>query len=170
MVSNCFRLLARLAVRFGFWSIRSGQVSVSFGWRVIQHYVFDRGGYTAICRRMKQFHALLRDQWVVDGIHSSDVLWSLEWIICTPCALHDCQNAFKGSMKTQFDDSDLLRATFIGCAAARNSLDVILAYQAEWVMSCLTYGGELDAASKGHYRSVCARLSVEPDVGSGDVR
>ena len=67
-------------------------------------------------------------------------------------------------MKTQFDDGDLLRAVFLGCAFARNSMDVILAYQAGWVMSCLAYGEELDAASKGHYRSVYARLSVEPDI------
>ena len=98
---------------------------------VIQHCVFDRGGYTAICRRMKQFHALLHDQWVGDGIHSSDALWSLELIICTPCALHDGQNASKWSTKTQVNNSDLLRAVFIGCASARNSMDVILTIQAE---------------------------------------
>ena len=115
---------------------------------------------------MKQFHALLRDQWVGDGIHSSDVLWSLEWIICTPGAVHHCQNAVKWIMKTQFADSDLLRAVFNGCASAPDSMDVIVVYQAEWVMSCLAYGEELDAASKGHYRSVYARLSVEPDVSA----
>jgi hypothetical protein len=100
-----------------------------------------------------QFHELLKDTWGDDD-HSPDLLWLLEWIICTPCALRDAHNAFKYSIKGKFDNGELMRCIFIGVASVRNSMDVILTYLGEWVSLSLLFAPALDDAETPMWRSL----------------
>lgn len=136
-----------------------------FGHRggVIQHYSWDRCGFSALQRHAHQFHELMRDQWHSEA-RSSDLLWLLEWLVFTPCAVHDAQNAFKWAIKDKFDNSELLRTVFIGSCSVRNSMDIILAYLAEWVSVSIKFVAALDDSGKHDLRVLWRTLGVEEDV------
>ena len=53
-------------------------------------------------------------------------------------------------IKLQMDDADFLCKVFIGCASGRNSMDVVIANQCEWVRSVLKHreGESLSAESR----------------------
>lgn len=131
---------------------------------VVQHYCWDRCGFTALRRRTLQFHTLLREQWSLEEGLDSTVLWLLEWIICTPCAVHDSHNAFKWAMKEQFDNPDLLRTVFIGSCSVRNSMDVIMAYLAEWAAASVQESPPLDEVARQDLRVLWTTLGVDDEV------
>jgi hypothetical protein len=130
---------------------------------VVEHYSFDRCGYSALRQRMWQFHTLLQDQWG-SGTNPSSLLALLEWVVFTPCALHDSQNAFKWSLKDDFDNLDTMKSVFIGVASVRNSMDIIITYIAEWVSETVSFAAPLDDSAKEVNRVIWATLGVADDV------
>ena len=56
-----------------------------------------------------------------------------EFIVMTPCALHDAQNTFKWGLHDQCSDSDLMRDIFVSIESLRNSADLITRYLGECV-------------------------------------
>ena len=62
----------------------------------IEHYVFDRAGITALERNMRQWHqrhARIFAREPVDRI--PELLELSEFVVITPCAMHDAHNAFR---------------------------------------------------------------------------
>ena len=129
----------------------------------IQHYGFDRCGFTALRRRTMQYHQLLQGSWASE-VHSSNVLSLLEWVVFTPCALHDAQNAFKWCMKAFFGDVDIMKAIFIGVCSVRNSMDVIITYIAEWVSVSFSFAEPLSDEEKGTMDLFWSTLQVPEDL------
>ena len=56
-----------------------------------------------------------------------------ELLVFTPCAAHDCNNAFKWSLASRFDNKDLLRDAYIVVESLRNSWTTLTSHLAEWV-------------------------------------
>jgi hypothetical protein len=104
----------------------------------VQHYVFDRCGYSKLRLRTEQWHGLVSGQWSADTLPETEQLPLLEWLLFTPCAAHDCHNACKWGLPGAFGDADLMRDCYIGIDAVRQSFDVILRYIGEWVSTALS--------------------------------
>eukprot|EP00975_Prorocentrum_lima_P056646 11882005-Prorocentrum_lima.AAC.1 len=63
----------------------------------IEHYAFDRKGISALEKMARQWHSMkaLETQPPADSLVSAEILRLTEFVVCTPCACHDAQNAFK---------------------------------------------------------------------------
>ena len=62
---------------------------------VISHYVFDRAVQSSLERKMRQRHGLYHLRMAgVDG-ESGGLADLVDWVVSTPCANHDVQNALK---------------------------------------------------------------------------
>ena len=70
----------------------------------IEHYAFDRAGFSALDRLVRQWHEQEKQTWrhELHGRHPT-VADLTELVVVTACALHDCHNAFK---RGQFEGSD----------------------------------------------------------------
>ena len=130
----------------------------------IQHYTFDRCGFAKLARRANQWHSLLEDQWAGDDESLNHFLPLLEWVVATPCALHDVQNAFKWGLPGFFADTELVRDCFIGIASVRNSFDLILKYIGEWVACSLAPANAMTHTERDEYRQVWTSLRVNADL------
>ena len=130
---------------------------------VIQPYAFDRCGFSALRRRMLQYHSLLQESWESKH-HSTHMLSLLEWVVFTACALHDSQNSFKWCMKDLFGDSELMKSIFIGVASVRNSMDVIITYIAEWVSLSYSFAEPLSDEEKSVLEALWSTLHVADDI------
>ena len=51
-----------------------------------------------------------------------------EWVATTPCALRDCQNSIKWSLRAHFQDPDMMKGMRIACESLRNSYDYVMRY------------------------------------------
>jgi len=132
---------------------------------VVQHYCWDRLGWSALRRRVLQMRDLLEAQWGGgEGQPSSSKLCLLEWTCFNACALHDAQNAFRWSLKPLFDDVDLLKAVYLGVASVRNSSDLVAAFLGEWVCKSLENAGPFSPAEKQLWSTVWATLGLKDDV------
>ena len=62
----------------------------------IEHYAFDRAGFTKLDRMVRQWHEEERKGWrtEIPG-RTPEEADLMEWVAVTPCALHDCHNSFK---------------------------------------------------------------------------
>ena len=110
----------------------------------VEAYCFDRKGWHALSRRVRQFHALLAPSWTSPTM-SSSLLWMYEIIIIVACAAHDAQNSLKWSMKAEYDDKELMRDCWVGIESVRKSFDVIIMYLGSWVIESLTFAPPWDA-------------------------
>lgn len=129
----------------------------------VQHYAWDRCGFGKLRRIALMFHSLLRDSWSEDLVQN-ERLWRLEWIVFTACALHDCQNMLKWALKCSFDNTELIRKVYIGTAAVRNSMDIILAYMGEWLREAVVASAPLGLEQKRCLAALWTFLDVDDDV------
>jgi hypothetical protein len=130
----------------------------------IQHYCWDRAGFSKLERRMRQWHELMLPTFVAETPREQAIMDASEWIVFTACACHDLQNAFKWSMPQAFADADMIRDCFIGVAAIRNSFDIVLTYLGEWVAASVTPGVPFTVVDKKHWEHVWNNLGVPDDV------
>ena len=101
-------------------------------------YTWDRAAYSAQARLWKQHHMMLAPGFAApsQGL-DSDALTMLEWIETTPCCQHDCHNALKWSLHSQFNNSQMMQDMFIVVAAARNSYVLLHQHMALWLQSTI---------------------------------
>ena len=121
---------ASLAIGFGKWSTLR---SLGLQGLVVEHYAFDRAGYTKLDRLIRQLHQLRQANWVDTlpmSVHKAE---QSEWVITTPCALHDGHNSFKWALKSYFDNKELVRDCYVAVASLRNSMDIIVSEIGGWV-------------------------------------
>ena len=130
----------------------------------MQHDCWDWAGIGALRRWAFQFHSLLREQWCPEGAAEVELLWLLEWVVHTACALHDAQNAFEWGIPEKFDNSELLKAVYIGSCSVRNSTNIIITYLAEWVTVSIQQVAPLDEATTNQFRLLWSTLGLDTEV------
>ncbi|CAK0861146.1 unnamed protein product [Prorocentrum cordatum] len=130
---------------------------------VVQHYVWDRAGITAMSRLTHQYHELLAPQFST-SLRSHHTLRLLEFVVITACSAHDCQNAFKWSLPDNFGDPDVLRDVYIGIASVRNTFDDVLKYVHEWAATSMQFSTPLGGAEKRRWRAVWGALMLDEEV------
>jgi hypothetical protein len=72
----------------------------------IQHYSADRAVFEPMKRSCQRWHSFWKDSY--SGCDTAR-LWLLEWVVFTACALHDCQNAVKWSMRNSFSNEEFMK-------------------------------------------------------------
>ena len=94
----------------------------------VEHYAFDRCGFTAMERFLRQWH----QHWPTkhdlpkSDFYSAAVMEDLEFVVFTPCALHDTQNSFKWAMQAEMANTEVLRDCYIAIESLKGGrrLDV----------------------------------------------
>ena len=108
---------------------------------VVEHYCWDRFGIISLDRETRKWHAAQPLPPLPLHI-SPEVARLTEFVVITPCALHDSQNAFKWSMHDQFTDKDLLRDVYIAIESLRRSADLIDTHIYAWIMETMSVRGD----------------------------
>ena len=131
----------------------------------VEHYCFDRCGFSSSERLWRQWHALRAKSFEDQGPqHSKEVLALSEFLLFTPCAVHDAHNAFRWSLFWRFKDLDLMRDTYISIESLRNSMGLLSTHAAEWAASRLKFVPSASADECDVRRCVWDALSVDMDT------
>lgn len=133
---------------------------------VIQHCAWGRCGYNALRRRALQIHLLPGARWALQFhlCNHTSCLWLLVWVVFTPCAQHEAQNALTWALKPESDDADLMNTVFVDCTFVRGSMDAIVAYIGEWVSACFYRCGRLGEVEKDTLRCLWMTLGMEGEL------
>ena len=106
----------------------------------VQHYTFDRAGFSALQRFFKQRHIQMAPTFGGAADGTSSVLLNLqEWICATGCALHDSHNALKWALHQQFCNTELTKGLYIVVESLRDSYGQLLQYLGNWVVCSLQF-------------------------------
>ena len=129
---------------------------------VVEHYCWDRAGITALERMVRHWHMT---QAVPDTLpYPPEIRKHFEFVVITPCALHDSQNAFRWAYFKESNDRSLMRDIYISVESLRNSADLISSGMASWVVRNLVFVEERGALWKHRRRAVFEAMDVDPDV------
>eukprot|EP00974_Lingulodinium_polyedra_P105184 10184338-Lingulodinium_polyedra.AAC.1 len=101
---------------------------------VVMHLAFDRGTYQTLTELIRRRLIQLAPGHGKGerGVSFLELNWK-EWVVCTPCALHDLQNSLKWSLKVRVSDPDLTRRLYITCASLKNSYGDFINILGTWV-------------------------------------
>ena len=107
---------------------------------VISHYVFDRAVQSSLERKLRQRHGLYHLRMAGVDCESGGLADLVDWVVSTPCANHDAQNAFKWGLNLLgSNQSDVHRALFIAVQSYRNSFDLFHGYLESFVVASLWF-------------------------------
>ena len=98
----------------------------------IEHYCWDRASIVALDRETRKWH-LEQHLPPLPALITPAIAKLTEFVLVTPCALHDSQNAFRWGLHSQFTDKELTRDTYIAIESLRRSADLIKSHIYEWV-------------------------------------
>ena len=98
----------------------------------IEHYVFDRAGYSKMVRLVRQWHADFEYSGLPEDL-TEEMARVTEFVIVTPCALHDAQNAFKWGFMSECADRQMMRDIYVAIESLRKSADLLSKHLAMWV-------------------------------------
>jgi hypothetical protein len=129
----------------------------------VEHYVWDRAGFSALERQTRLWHQAQKVPDPPVGV-SPEVMGLLEFIVITPCSLHDAQNGFRWGLFSSCRDAQLMRDLYITVEALRNSIDLLSSRLAGWIASCLTFVDSRDVQWLDQRRSLLEALAVDPEV------
>ena len=88
----------------------------------------------------------------------------LEFVVVTPCALHDSQNAFRWAFGEECKDRALMRDLYISVESLRNSGDLLSSRLGSWVCSCIRFVGEQGPLWRKHQMELWTGLDVSPEI------
>lgn len=129
----------------------------------VQHYAFDRAGYAKLVRMFQQLHMELAPTF---GLHSpagtTQMLDLTEWVIGTPCGLHDGHNALKWSMHAYFNDPQLLKDIYIIFRSLRESFDLICQHLCPWLVRVVKFVDPEDLPSPDVLKATWTSLNIDP--------
>lgn len=129
---------------------------------VVEHYCWDRAGLTALERQCRRWHL---SQPVPDTVpYKKGIREYLEFVVITPCALHDSQNAFRWAFFEDCKDRALMRDLYISVESLRNSADILSSRLASFIAEHLVFVDENGAEWKELRRELWMGLDVEPEV------
>ena len=99
---------------------------------VVEHYCWDRANIVGLDRETRKWH-LEQDLPALPAHISPATARLTEFVLVTPCALHDSQNGFRWSLIEQMSNKELMRDIYIGIESLRRSQDLIQEYMFEWL-------------------------------------
>ena len=129
----------------------------------IEHLVADRCGLTALDRLHRQFHAA-QPPMVPRPEEDPAFFPYLEFVLLTPCALHDAQNGFRWGYAPQFKDKQLMRDLYVAIESLRNSADLLWCHMCDWIQSCLRFVEPRDESWHDNARMLWTALDVDHEV------
>ena len=110
----------------------------------VEHYAWGHAKYGALVRFAKAWHGSV-DHAGRDGV-SGRMLALTEFVVCTPCALHDCAKAMEWSMLNEFKDRELLRDCYVACESLRNAMGLVKKHLCQWIALRLDFVEPLASA------------------------
>ena len=106
----------------------------------VEHCVFDRAGFTALERHFRHMHTEGAESYEhLNPDRPARVLPLTEWLLFTPCALHDSQNAFRWAVFSIVQDRDFMRTAHIGLESLHNATDLIAKHVAAWAVANIRF-------------------------------
>ena len=103
----------------------------------VEHYCWDRLSIVALERLARQWH-IHQPHNDLPAYLSPEVSRMTEFVVVTPCALHDAQNAFRWGFFSEVQERELMRDIYVGIESLRNSHDLLHSFVGEWVASRLS--------------------------------
>lgn len=132
------------------------------------HYAFDRAAYSALARHLRHRHqidaASRASQSSSSASVSSRVLELTEWVISTPCGLHDIHNSLKWSIHARVSNTEVLKDCFLVIESLRNSADLLHRHLGGWLEDRLRFVPEEDLPAPEHLYELWTSLGVEHEV------
>ena len=126
----------------------------------VEHYVWDRAGIDALEKQCRAWH---HHQPLPENENYKKEDWErMEFIVVTPCALHDSHNAFRWAFLEEVKDRSLMRDMYVAVESLRNSADLLSSRMASWVISCLSFVDARDEAWVQEHRELWEALDVDP--------
>ena len=104
----------------------------------VRHCAFDRGQFSSSQRLLRQQATLKAVR--RHGQTSSTapfLLYLLDWVVATPCALHDVHKSLYWSMHSGFSDDVLLKNVFASVDSCRKSFQQICSLAPCWLWDAL---------------------------------
>ena len=136
----------------------------------VVHYAFDRGAYSALARHLSHRHQLdaasRASHSSSSAAVSSRVLELTEWVICTPCSLHDTHNSLKWSLHAQIGNTEVLKDCFLVIEALRKSADLLHRHLGGWLQDRLRFVPEEDLPAPEHLYELWTSLGVEHEAAN----
>ena len=129
----------------------------------VAHYSFDRAAFSSVGRYLKQHHKLLESSFGGEGQGmNAEALSLLEWVVCSPCALHDGHKSLSWAMRSHFSNTQLMNDIFIVIAAVRNSFALLHQYLAPWLSAKLTFVADHLLPPMDDRAAIWTALGAEP--------
>ena len=131
----------------------------------IEHYCFDRFAISAHERLWRQWHAMVAGRFDPMAVGMDVQIFRLtEFVVVTPCALHDASNALRWALAWKFDDKELLRDAYIGVESLRNSWNLLSSNVASWATQRLHIVDNLADSEVQLRAAMWTALDVEPET------
>ena len=130
---------------------------------VVEHYCWDRASIVALDRETRKWH-LEQDLPPMPAHISPATARLLEFVLITPCALHDSQNAFRWALWSQFTDKELMRDIYIAIESLRRSQDQIKSHIFQWVGETMRVREDQGEEWVNHRRQLWLDLSVDMET------
>ena len=129
---------------------------------IVEHYCWDRAGISALERECRRWHL---SQPIPEAVrYPEGIREHLEFVLCTPCALHDSQNAFRWAYLDECQDRSLMRDIYIAVESLRNSADLLESRMNSWVAGRLRFVDGRDASWTVQRRVLLEGLDVQPEL------
>ena len=129
----------------------------------IQHYSFDRAGYSALQRMFRQRHIQQAPQFGEAASGTSSVLLNLqEWVVSSGCALHDSHNALKWALHQQFCNAELMKGLYVVIESLRNSYGQLMAQLGKWILRSLQFVPDDNLPSEEALAILWTALGLDP--------
>ena len=133
----------------------------------VEHYVFDRCGYTALERVTRQHHMeSCRTYRHLAPEKPADYLPLTEFLVYTPCAIHDAHNAFRWGHMKAISDRDFMRTVYIGMESLRNGIDALDTNLGSWVARKLRFAAPKGLHWQESQQSMWVLLDVDPRLAT----
>lgn len=133
----------------------------------VEHYVFDRAGYTALERMTRQMHREAEGSYGELAPHRPARLLPLtEFLVYTPCALHDSQNAFRWAFLEQSGDRDFMRTIYISMESLRNDTATIDKHLGSWIAQRIMFVEPQPFQWEVDQQKIWDALDLDPDIST----
>ena len=149
------------AIRDSFKTLReSGHQGIA-----IQGYSFDRALFS-IHKLFYQLHKYLAPQHSGAEGEPWQLLDLLEWVVATPCAVHDTHNGLKWALYMFLFDAEFLKSMWTVTASLRNSHDLLVQHICMWLLSDanVAFKSQEDLPTAEHLRQLWTGLDLPLEV------
>ena len=130
----------------------------------IEHFVWDRKGFSKLERDTRRWDEVRADVGTCPPHLSQEDHELTNFILVTPCALHDLQNGFKWGLKSQVEDTSLMRDLYITVESLRNSMDLLSSQISSWVCLRMAFHEDRGEEWKQSQMQLFQVLQLDPMV------